>query len=61
MRYISDIISAVKARQAEISVALAHGNASDYAVYQRYVGEYKGLEDALEIINNLLEDEDDDR
>jgi hypothetical protein len=61
MRYISDIISAVKARQAEIAQGLAHGNAPDFVTYQRYVGEYKGLESSLEIINNLLEEENDDR
>ena len=60
MRYISDIISAVKARQAEIAAGLAHGNANDYSAYQRYVGEYQGLEQSLVIINNLLKEEEDE-
>ena len=52
----------MKARQAEIAAGLAHGNASDYAVYQRLVGEFQGLQSAMDILNNLLkEDEDDER
>lgn len=58
MRYISDIISAVKARQAEIATGLAEGNASDFLIYQRYVGEYQGLEASLVIINNLLREDE---
>ncbi len=62
MKTISDFIGAVKARQAEIAAGLAHGNASDYAVYQRLVGEFQGLQSAMDILNNLLkEDEDDER
>jgi hypothetical protein len=61
MRYISDIISAVKARQLEIAKSLAQGTASTHEAYQRLVGEYAGLERSLEIINNLLKEEEDDR
>lgn len=61
MRLISDIISAVKARQAEIAAGLAHGNAPDFAAYQRLVGENSGLDRALEIINDLLKEDEDDR
>jgi hypothetical protein len=61
MKLISDIISAVKARQAEIAAGLAHGNAPDFSAYQRMVGENSGLERSLEIINNLLKEDDDDR
>jgi hypothetical protein len=60
MRYESDFISAVKARQAEIAFSLAAGHASSFEAYQRLVGEYQGLERSLEILNNLLKEEDND-
>lgn len=58
MRALSDLIGAVKARQAEIAVSLARGTAGDFSAYQRLVGEYTGLETTLNIIDNLLRDED---
>jgi hypothetical protein len=58
MRYVSDIIDAVKARQVEIEKALAQGNAANYDSYQRLVGEYAGLLTAVDIINNLLKEEE---
>jgi hypothetical protein len=62
MRYVTDFISAVKARQAEVAQSLAVGHASNFDAYQRLVGEHAGLERSLEILNNLLkEEEDDDR
>jgi len=61
MRLISDFISAVKARQAEIAAGLVHGNAPDYVAYQRLVGENLGLEQSLEILNYLLKEDEDDR
>jgi hypothetical protein len=61
MKLLSDFISAVEARQAEIANGLAHGNASDYYAYQRLVGENLGLEASLEILNHLLKEDEDDR
>lgn len=61
MRYVSDFIGAVKARQAEISAGLTNGNCVNFESYQRLVGQYQGLQEALDIINNLLKEEDDDR
>jgi len=61
MRYVSDFIGAVKARQAEIAESVIAGNCMTYEAYQRLVGINAGLEEALEILNNLLkEDEKDD-
>jgi hypothetical protein len=56
--YLSDIISAVKARQAEIEKALARGNAANYDSYQRLVGEYAGLSATLDIIDNILKEKE---
>jgi len=61
MKLISDFVSAVKARQAEIAAGLAHGNASDFNAYQRLVGENLGLEASLEMLNHLLKEDEDDR
>ena len=61
MRYVSDFIGAVKARKEAVVQGLSTGNAVDYASYQRLVGHIAGLEEALEILNNLLKEEDDDR
>ena len=58
MRYESDFISAVKARQYEISSSLAAGNCINIATYQLLVCQYQGLEDALDILNNLLREDD---
>ena len=58
MRYESDFISAVKARQYEISSSLAAGNCVNFETYQRLVGEHQGLEYALDVLNNLLKEED---
>ena len=58
MRYVSDIIDAVKARQVVIEKSLAAGHASSFDSYQRLVGEYAGLSTAIDIINNLLNEEE---
>lgn len=58
MRYVSDIIDAVKARQVVIEKSLAQGTAANYDSYQRLVGEYAGLSTAIDIINNLLKEEE---
>jgi hypothetical protein len=60
VRTISDLIGALKARQAEISLALAAGNAASWETYQRMVGEYLGLKKALEIIDDFLREDDED-
>ena len=58
MNYISDFIGAVKARQTEITESVIAGNCMTYEAYQRLVGTNAGLEEALEILNNLLKEEE---
>jgi len=60
MRYVSDFIGAVKARKSQISDSLAAGNCVNFESYQRLVGQLQGLEEALEILNNLLKEPDED-
>jgi len=57
---ISDLIGAIKARQQQIAAALAAGNAPTFDAYQRMVGEHMGLQHALQMIDNLLRDNDED-
>jgi hypothetical protein len=60
MRYINDLISAVKARQFEIQNSLAEGNAINFESYQRMVGQYAGLQESLDILDNLMKEKDDE-
>jgi hypothetical protein len=61
MRYVSEIISAIQTRQTEIKSSLAVGNPATWEAYQRIVGQHQGLQEALDIINNLLKDENEDK
>lgn len=54
------MISAVKGEQAKISQALTDGNVINFETYQRLVGQHQGLEKALEIINSLIEEKEDE-
>jgi hypothetical protein len=56
---ISTLIGAIKSRQSEISLSLAEGNAATWEAYQRMVGTYQGLQDSLDILNNLMEEDND--
>jgi hypothetical protein len=58
MRYVEDFIGAVEGKKAEISRSLTAGNAVNFETYQRLVGQYMGLEDALQILNDLLKEND---
>ena len=58
MKTIGDLIGGIKSRQMEISASLAAGNAANWEIYQRMVGHYSGLQEALDILNNLMEDVD---
>lgn len=60
MRYVSDFIHAIDARKAEIRLSIAEGNAANWETYQRMVGTYAGLDEALQILNNLLKEPDED-
>ena len=60
MGTVGDLIAGIKASQSEIALSLAQGNAPTWEAYQRMVGQYRGLEDALSILNNLLKEPDED-
>jgi hypothetical protein len=58
MRTISDLIGGIKARQAEIAASLVVGNATNWESYIRLVGHNAGLQEALEILNNLMKEDE---
>ena len=60
MRTLSDFIGRIKAEQEQIVSVLKAGTPVNYESYQRLVGHFQGLEEALNIINNLLKEEEKD-
>jgi hypothetical protein len=60
MSTISDLISGVKKRQADISLSLVSGNAINFETYQRLVGQYQGLQEALDILDNIMKESERD-
>lgn len=60
MNTLSDLIGAIESRQAEIRLSLADGNAATWETYQRMVGQYAGLAESLQILNQLLKEDKDD-
>ena len=54
---LEQLIHRIKIRQAEMHVSLAHGIPASWDQYQRMVGEYQGLQLALDMIDSMLEEE----
>lgn len=57
MRTLSDFIGRIKAEQEQIVSVLKAGTPVNYESYQRLVGHFQGLEEALSILDALLEEE----
>ena len=55
---INALIDQVKKRRMEIALALADGRAINIESYHRLVGEYQGLGEALEMLDNLMAEDD---
>ena len=54
---IDQLIHRIKIRQAEIQVSLAAGMPMNWESYQRMVGEFQGLQSAMDMIDNMLDEE----
>jgi hypothetical protein len=54
---IEQLIHRIKVRQAEIQVSLATGMPMNWESYQRMVGEFQGLQAAMDMIDNMLDEE----
>lgn len=57
MSQLADFIGRLKAKQAEIGASLVQGYPVNFETYQRLVGQHQGLEEALSILNQLIEEE----
>ena len=57
MRTLSDLIGGIKSKQAEIAASLVAGNATNWESYIRLVGHNAGLQEALDILNNLMKED----
>ena len=55
---IEQLIHRVKIRQTEIQVSLAQGNMINWESYQRMVGEHRGLQSVMDLIDHMLEEEE---
>jgi hypothetical protein len=54
---IEQLIHRIKVRQAELQVSLAQGTPMTWEAYQRMVGEFQGLQAALDIVDAMLDEE----
>jgi hypothetical protein len=57
MKTLGDLIGGIKSRQLEIAASLAAGNAVNWDAYVRMTGHHAGLQEALEILNSLMEED----
>ena len=56
---IEALIHRIKIRQSELHVALANGTPITWEAYQRMVGEYQGIQQSLDMIDDMLEEKED--
>lgn len=57
MNLINELINRIEAEKHEIAKAMVNGNCVNFESYQRLVGQSIGLNKALEVLNNLLEEQ----
>lgn len=61
MNIVADLIAAIKARRAEIGESLISGQVHSFDTYNRMVGTCQGLQESLQMIEDLLRLQDEDR
>ena len=55
---IEQLIHRIKIRQSELQVSMAQGNPASWEIYQKMIGEYQGLQSALDMIDQMLSEDD---
>ena len=60
MNIVNELITRIKQKQQEISEAMLNGNCINFESYQRLVGQNLGLEETLNILNNMIEEQNKD-
>ena len=58
MNLINDLIGRIKQSRQAIAEAMVNGNCTNFETYQRLVGQSIGLQEALQIIDTLLKEEE---
>ncbi len=59
--FISDIITRTREEQAKLAETLTAGNnVNSFEDYQRLVGRHEGFQAALDIINEILREDEED-
>lgn len=54
---IEALLHRIKVKQAEIQVSLAAGMPVTWEAYQRMVGEHQGLQQALDMLDAMLDEQ----
>ena len=57
---VSELIGKLKERRLELALSLADGYAINIESYHRMVGTYQGLGEALDILDDILTEKDED-
>lgn len=57
---VGDLIGKIKERRLELALSLADGNAINIESYHRLVGQYQGLGEALDMLDDILKEKDED-
>ena len=57
---VSDLIGRLKERRLELALSLADVHAINIESYHRLVGQYQGLGEALDILDNIMKEKDED-
>ena len=57
---VTELISQIKTEQIRIAESLTAGHAINIESYQRLVGTYQGLQAALNLLDNLMSEDDEE-
>jgi len=58
---VSELIKRLRSADQNLTLAISSGvNVHDYASYQRLIGQKAGVQDALDIINQILSEDEED-
>jgi len=58
---VSEFIKRLKSADQNLTLAISSGvNVHDYATYQRMVGQKAGIQEALDIVNEILSEDEED-
>lgn len=57
MEPVMALVHRIKLRQSEMHLSIAQGVPASWDAYQRMVGEYQGLQSALDMVEQILDEE----